>query len=223
MLTLHQVLQELSFLPLKVKAVRYCYPLWWARRHECQQRSQIFSYFFIWCFHCLYLTAYREAQPSLSVGVTIPEYLRLGDLGTSEGGLETHKRKSLVPASSRHGVMWRKEGTRVQWEPGLTFLIHLHNKHALLERLRSVPLVLTCYSRSGSSRHVWERRFKSQRYSVHSSWDRVGISRCGWGAGVSQGHPGLAKTQGQGPGEGALGSTLTWFCAFQSGGKPADL
>lgn len=54
---------------------------------------------FIRCFHCLYLTAYRETQPSLSVGVAIPECLRLGDLGTSEGYLETHKRKSLVPAS----------------------------------------------------------------------------------------------------------------------------
>lgn len=50
----------------------------------------------IWCFHCFYL---RETQPSLSVGVAIPECLRLEDLGTSEGYLETHKRKSLVPAS----------------------------------------------------------------------------------------------------------------------------
>lgn len=46
------------------------------------------------------------------------------------------------------------------------------------------PLVLTCYSRRESSGHVWERRFKSQHYSVRSSW-RVGRSGCGWGAGVS--------------------------------------
>lgn len=100
---------------------------------------------FIRCFHCLYLTV-------LSVDVAIPECLRLGDLGTSEGDLETHRRKSLVPASSRHVVMWRKEGTRVQWEPGLTFLIHLHNKHALLERLRSVPPRLNLFQQKGKLR-----------------------------------------------------------------------
>lgn len=89
------------------------------------------------------------------------------------------------------------------------------------------PLILTCFSRRESSGHVWERRFKSQHYSVCSSW-RVGRSGCGWGAGVNlvarvtrpRQDPRTGTRRGS---SGLNAQPRPGLAAFQSRGKPVDL